>query len=103
VYQQYNATDPRRVNTTPYTVFDLYAAYRYRWFEAGFSIQNLLNTTWREAQFGNASCTRDEAHNPMNANYGLCGVTVANRTGVPDVNFTPGVPFNLQLNLKAYF
>lgn len=56
-YKQLNATAPRRVNTEAYLIFDLYGAYRYRWFEAGFSIQNLFNSQWREAQFGNHRLT----------------------------------------------
>ena len=98
-----NATDPRRVNTADYFVMDVYGAYRWRWIEAGFSIQNLTNTDWREAQFGNHSCTRDETYNSANPNYAVCGITVAQRTGVADVHFTPGVPFDLQLTLRAYF
>jgi hypothetical protein len=43
--------------------------------------------------------------NPQNPNYAVCGVTLqaAQRTGVADVHFTPGVPFNLQLSVRAYF
>jgi TonB family protein len=84
-------------------VMDLYGAYRWRWLEAGFTIQNLTNADWREAQVGNHSCTHDEVYNPANASYAVCGVTVAARTGVADVHFTPGVPFDLQLTLRAYF
>ncbi len=99
------ATHPNQVIGQSYTIFDLSGNYRVSWFEAGFNIQNLFNATWREAQFGNESCTHDEVYNPKNANYSLCGITVpsAQRTGVPDVHFTPGVPFNLQVTLKAYF
>jgi len=70
------------------------------------AIQNLFDSDWREAQFGNRSCTRDEVSNPANPNYqAACGVTLApdKRVGVADVHFTPGVPFNLQFTLKAYF
>ena len=104
-YIKYNKTDPRRVNTEAYFVMDLYGAYRHKWFEASFAIQNLLNTSWREAQFGNSSCTADEARNPANANYNVCGrtLTADQRTGVPDVHYTPGVPFNLSLTVKAFF
>lgn len=70
-------------------------------------IQNLLNSDWREAQFGNYSCTRDEVYNPMNTSYFWCGITsgarASHQQGVADVHFTPGVPFNLQFTLKAYF
>jgi TonB family protein len=105
VYQMLNATDPARVNAPGYFIVDLYGAYRYRWLEVGVSIQNLLNASWREAQFGNRSCVRDEVSNPLNANYGVCGATLAGaeRVGVPDVHFTPGVPFNLQLTVRAAF
>ncbi len=104
-YKTLNQTDPNRVNTQAYTIFDLSATYRVHWFEVGFNVQNLFNAVWREAQFGNHSCTYDEAHNPANANYSVCGATlpIAQRTGVADVHFTPGVPFNLQVTLKAYF
>ncbi len=105
VYQSFNATNPRRVNTEAYFVVDLYGAYRYRWFEASLSIQNLFNTTWREAQFGNNSCTKDETQNPANPSYSVCGNTLAaaQRTGLADVHYTPGVPLNLSLTVKAYF
>ena len=104
-YQEYAKSDPARVIAQGYFVVDAYGAYRWRFLEAQVAIQNLLNSDWREAQFGNSSCTHDEAYNPTNANYGVCGVTLAQaaRVGVADVHFTPGVPFNLQFTLKAYF
>ena len=102
-YQALIHSSPQRVTAPGWFVVDLYGAYRWKWLEVGFAIQNLLDATWREAQFGNHSCTRDETLNPLNANYAVCGTTVADRTGVADVHFTPGVPFNLQLSVKAYF
>jgi TonB family protein len=84
-------------------IVDLYGAWRWRFLEASLMIQNLFNTTWREAQIGNHSCTRDETYNAANANYGLCGITNAVRPGVADLHFTPGVPLNLQFTLKAFF
>jgi TonB family protein len=97
------ATDPARVNTTGWVVFDLYGAWRWRWLEAGLSIMNLFDTTWREAQVGNHSCTRDETYDPSKANYLLCGLDRPLRPGVTDVHFTPGAPFNLQVTLRAFF
>ncbi|HXU70907.1 MAG TPA: TonB-dependent receptor [Polyangia bacterium] len=97
---------PDRVIAKGYFVVDLYGAYRWRFLEAQVAIQNLFDSDWREAQFGNRSCTRDEVSNPANPNYqAACGVTLApdKRVGVADVHFTPGVPFNLQFTLKAYF
>lgn len=104
-YMALAATHPNQVIGQDYVIFDLSANYRHRWFEAGFNIQNLFNATWREAQFGNESCTYQEVSDPKNPNYNVCGATLpaAQRTGVPDVHFTPGVPFNLQVTLKAYF
>ena len=96
---------PARVEAQGWFIVDAFAAWRWRFLEGQLAVQNLFNSDWREAQFGNASCTRDEVHNPLDANYGACGATLppAARVGVADVHFTPGVPINLQLTLKAYF
>jgi TonB family protein len=104
-YQALAASDPARVNTQAYVVVDLYGAYRYRWMEAGVSIQNLFDARWREAQFGNHSCVRDEVDDRANPNYAVCGASLpaGQRVGVADVHYTAGVPFNLQLTVKAYF
>jgi hypothetical protein len=117
--------DPSRVNAQGYFLLDAYASYRWRSLEVSLSVQNLLNTVWREAQFGNRSCTRDETYNPSNPNYAgsgnrlsdgtavdRCGIAYAGnsaagvpntRSGVVDVHYTPGVPFNPQLTVKGYF
>jgi outer membrane receptor protein involved in Fe transport len=114
--------NPARVTAEGYFIVDAYVAYRWRFLEASASIQNLFDSTWREAQVGNRSCTFDETYNPSNRNYAgsgnlladgsyanRCGVGYGldprnnSRSGVTDVHFTPGIPFNLQLTLKAYF
>jgi hypothetical protein len=117
--------DPSRVNVQGYFILDAYAAYRWRFLEGSLAVQNLLNASWREAQFGNRSCTRDEVYNVSNPNYSgsgnqlsdgsyanRCGIGYAvdpqnggmnTRSGVADVHFTPGIPINLQLTVKAYF
>jgi hypothetical protein len=117
--------DPSRVIAQGYFIMDAYVSYRWRFLEVAAMAQNLLNSTWREAQFGNRSCTLDETYNPRNPNYSgsgnqladgtyvnRCGIGYAvdpraggmnTRSGVVDVHYTPGVPFNLQLTLKAYF
>lgn len=117
--------NPGRVITQGYTIFDAYVSYRWRFLESSLSAQNLFNASWREAQFGNHSCTRDETLNPSNPNYGgsgnmlsdgthanRCGIGyltdpaaggASTRSGVTDVHYTPGVPLNLQATLKAYF
>ena len=117
--------NPDRVNAQGYFIVDAYVSYRWHFLEAALAIQNLLNSAWREAQFGNHSCTRDETFNTGNPYYSgsgnqladgsyvnRCGVSYAansntgqpnTRSGVTDVHYTPGVPLNLQLTLKAYF
>lgn len=117
--------DPRRVIAQGYLIFDAYAAYRWRFIEVSLAVQNLFNRAWREAQFGNHSCTADETYNPANPDYSgsgnvltdgsranRCGFSYANdpsaggadtRSGVTDVHYTPGVPLNVQLTLKAFF
>ena len=72
----------------------------WRWLEAGFSMQNLFDSDWREAQIGNHSCTRGETND---TNHALCGAGQPVRPGVADVHFTPGVPFNLQVTLRTFF
>jgi TonB family protein len=128
-YQYYNSKtwngapnpdyNPSRVTAQGYFLVDAYLAYRWRVLEVSASVQNLFNSTWREAQFGNRSCTFDETYNPQNPYYSgsgnkladgtyanRCGIAYqqsGTRSGVADVHFTPGVPFNLQLTLKLYF
>lgn len=101
-YQQLIATAPDRVVARGWFIVDAYVAWRWRFFEAQAAVQNLLNATWREAQFGNSSCTRAESADPTNA---ACSAALPPemRAGIADVHFTPGVPFNLQLTAKAYF
>jgi TonB family protein len=124
--------DPSRVTAEGYLVVDAYIAYRLeldlpfaKAIEASVSVQNLFDAKWREAQFGNASCTRDETMNPNNPRFAgsgnpladgravdRCGISFAadptnggksTRSGVADVHFTPGVPLNVQLTLRALF
>jgi outer membrane receptor protein involved in Fe transport len=103
---EYRETSDRtRIVAQPWFVVDLYAAYRWRMLEVALGIQNLFNTTWREAQLGNRSCTHDETFDPGNPGYRSCGAGLlpSQRVGIVDNHFTPGVPFNPQLTLKVYF
>ncbi|MFT3839758.1 MAG: TonB-dependent receptor plug domain-containing protein [Myxococcaceae bacterium] len=109
--------NPDRVTAKGYFVVDAYASYRWHFLEASLSVENLFNSQWREAQFGNRSCSHDETYNPMNPNYSgsgnmladgsyvnRCGVSYGDqRSGVVDVHYTPGVPLTLRATLKAYF
>jgi outer membrane receptor protein involved in Fe transport len=68
-------TEDREQIAPGYTVFDFTARYRYRALEAFVSLENLLNTDFREAQFYFASRLRGEP-----------------AEGVADTHFTPGSP-----------
>src|SRR5207302_738722 len=75
-YKALEATDPRRANAEGWFILDLYGAWRWRFLEASVSIQNLLNGSWREAQFGNRSCTRAETTDATNPSFPVCGATL---------------------------
>src|SRR5262249_39098909 len=44
--------DPGRVTAQGYFIVDAYASYRWRFIEATAAVQNLFDSTWREAQVG---------------------------------------------------
>jgi outer membrane receptor protein involved in Fe transport len=69
-----------------YLLFDFTARYRYRWLEAFFSIENLTNTDWREAQFFFTSR--------------LAGEPAA---GIPDIHYTAGNPRSFTGGLAIRF
>src|SRR5262249_43019736 len=69
------ADEDRTQTARGYLLFDFTARYRYKWIEAFFSIENLTNTDWREAQFFFTSR--------------LAGEPAA---GVPDIHYTAGSP-----------
>jgi TonB dependent receptor len=69
-----------------YLLFDLTARYRYKWFEAFVSIENLTNTEWREAQFFFTSRLAGEP-----------------AEGVPDIHYTAGAPITVLGGLALRF
>jgi outer membrane receptor protein involved in Fe transport len=58
-----------------YTILNSTTRYRYKSFEAFFTVENLTNTDWREAQFFFTSRLRGEP-----------------AAGIGDIHFTPGTP-----------
>jgi outer membrane receptor protein involved in Fe transport len=58
-----------------YTIFNSTTRYRWRNFEAFFTVENLTNTDWREAQFFFTSRLGGEPD-----------------AGVADIHYTPGTP-----------
>lgn len=74
-----------KLATSPYTVVDASLNYTTKKFELGFSIENLLNTPWRDAQFETTTRLRNE------------------KLPVTDIDFTPGTPFALKARLALFF
>jgi TonB family protein len=88
-----------------YTILDAFAGYGTRRWELVAQLENVLGSSWREAQFANRSCSRGENGTVGNP----CFVDPAsgqrpNPAGIlPDVHFTPGNPINLTLTAKLFF
>ena len=80
------ADEERTQTARGYLLFDLVARYRYKWIEAFFSIENLTNIEWREAQFYFTSR--------------LAGEPAA---GVPDIHYTAGTPRSFMAGLTVRF
>ncbi len=68
-----------------YQLLDLVASYRWKQFEWGLSIENVLNSEWKEAQFETESRLRGE------------------RAPVSEIHFTPGSPFFARLSVQVNF
>lgn len=79
--------DPDRTAVAKgYTLFNLTTRYRHRNFEAFLSVENLLNTRWRESQFFFTSRLPGEP-----------------ASGVSDIHFTPGTPRSFLGGLAVHF
>jgi len=74
-----------------YTIFDVFAGYEARRWELLATLENVLDSAWREAQFANRSCSRAESQ------------SAAGCPALPGVHFTPGNPINLMLTGRFYF
>jgi outer membrane receptor protein involved in Fe transport len=80
------ADEDRTQTARGYLLFDFTARYRYKWIEAFFSIENLTNTDWREAQFFFTSRLAGEPAG-----------------GVPDIHYTAGTPRSFTGGLALRF
>ena len=79
--------DPDRTQTARgYTLFSSTTRYRYKDLEIFFSVENLTNTTWREAQFFFTSRLPGEP-----------------AAGVNDMHFTPGSPRSFLGGIALHF
>jgi TonB family protein len=69
-----------------YALLDFTASYRWRFLQFAASVENVLNTSWREGQFDYVSR--------------LPGEPIA---GVEQTDYTPGNPINVQGSVTAFF
>jgi len=99
------ANEDRTVIARGYTLFDLLGRYRWRNVEAQVSMLNLTGTDWREAQFDDQSCARNEiGSNPDCARPSpLKQGTDASNPGIEGIHFTPGNSFWVRGGLAVYF
>lgn len=82
--------DPMRILTARgYFIVDIFSAYRWRFFEVGLAINNVFNTTWREAQF---ATTYQVSAPPYNQTAPATGIA-----------FTPGNPIAVYGTATVYF
>ena len=79
------ANEANSVRALGYEVVDLSVFYKKSCYNIGFTVENLLNTKWNEAQFDTESRLKGEA-NP-----------------VSELHFTPGTPFAAKLILGINF
>ncbi len=80
------ATEDNSIRALGYGIFDVVASYTQKRYQVGFTIENLLNRRWNEAQFATQSRLPSE------------GVD-----GVEELHYTPGSPFYLKGNVSVFF
>jgi TonB family protein len=109
------ASDDGVLVATGFTQLDLHAGYRHRWFDLAFDVENLLNQTFRSAQFDTVSRLPSEpaigAAIPAGFDCGSRGRLAANPDGSPatnqfngceDVNYTPAYPLTARVMATLY-
>ena len=79
------ANEDNSITAKGYFVMDASLNYTKQKYEVGLSIENLLNTTWNEAQFATESRLKDEP------------------SSVTELHFTPGIPFAARIKLAIFF
>lgn len=80
------ANEDNTVVARGYCLFDAVATYSQPRYQLGFTIENLLNTRWNQAQFATQSRLPGEAPD-----------------GVEELHYTPGSPFYLKGNVSVFF
>lgn len=79
------ANEDNSVVAKGYTVLDMVLNYTQKKYELGISVENLLNTEWREAQFDTESRLQNEAE------------------PVSEIHYTPGTPFFIKAGITLFF
>jgi outer membrane receptor protein involved in Fe transport len=79
------ANETNTVVAKGYFVVDFALNYTQKRYEIGLSIQNLLNTKWKETQFDTESKLQNEP------------------APVSEIHFTPGTPFFARINFRINF
>ncbi|MEN9400233.1 MAG: hypothetical protein RL632_1336 [Bacteroidota bacterium] len=79
------ANEDNTVVAKGYFILDATLNYSKKTWEIGMSIQNILNTKWKETQFDTESKLKNE------------------NAPVSEIHFTPGTPFSLRAYLTIYF
>jgi outer membrane receptor for monomeric catechols len=79
------ANEDNSVTAEGYFLIDAVLGYTVGTFDFGLSIENVLNTEWREAQFETESRLQNET------------------VSVSEIHFTPGTPFQARLSVSYKF
>jgi hypothetical protein len=79
------ANENNSVKALGYFLLDALINYTHPKFQIGLSAENLLNTTWNQAQFDTESRLKNESQS------------------VSELHYTPGTPFYLKTNLSFFF
>lgn len=79
------ANEDNSIVAKGYFVTDMQVNYNRRQYMLGLSVQNLLNTRWKETQFDTESRLKGEV------------------IPVEEIHFTPGTPFFARLSLTYFF
>jgi outer membrane receptor protein involved in Fe transport len=79
------ANEDNSIVAKGYFVGDMQLNYTKSRYNVGLSVQNLLNTKWKETQFATESRLKGEAE------------------PVEEIHFTPGTPFFAKLSLTLFF
>jgi outer membrane receptor protein involved in Fe transport len=104
------ATDDGALVAKGFTQLDLHLGYRRRWFDVALDVENLLDATFRSAQFATVSRLPGEpaVSAPVPGGFG-CGANARLATapgggpangqffGCEDINYTPAYPLTLRV------